>query len=77
MWLYLIESGAAHGYDCNRGFVVLAATEAEARSLACNWAADEGEIWADAELATCKQIGTADSWLGSKPLVLLRDFAAG
>jgi len=60
-------------YDSNHGFVVRAGTEADARQIASDAAADEGpEVWRSAAQSECVEL-LPDGIRG----VILRDFNAG
>ncbi len=60
-------------YDCNDGFVIVAATPRRARALAASTRGDEGaEVWLDADRSSCIEL-SPDQEEG----IVLADFHAG
>lgn len=75
--LWLLEANEWHGYDTYQGFVICAETEAEARLVASNKAADEGpSVWTDPKHSTAEVIAYTTCYAHDDPIVLA-DFHAG
>ena len=66
--IYLLQREVQQ-YDEISGFVVVAKDETEARTIANNNCADEGEIWECTDIE-CKNVGVSN--IGNS-VVLLRD----
>lgn len=74
--LWLVQAAGSVDYDSNRGFVVRAASEYQARSLAQEQIADEklqdDGFWLSGEFSTCVPLDA-----GGVVGIILRDFKAG
>ena len=80
MFLYLLEiresahANLRHSYDVNQGFVVRAKSSYDARKIANGRAADEGTIWDNPNLTSCRRIGEVTPGASTKPGIVLTDF---
>ena len=72
MYIYLLETEEG-GWDSYDGHVVIAHSEDEARRI-CP-IADEGGVWTERKLSTCKIIGSTIIY--DEPTVILSSFNAG
>jgi hypothetical protein len=59
-------------YDEYDAFVIEAATESEAREIACNNPGDEGSVWRDPDRVRCEELVTSGT-----PGVIIGSFNAG
>lgn len=75
LFLFELERLLRVGYDEVRSFVIVAASEDEARRMAADEAGDEGHYtWVDDRLTSCVSIGTAYDEVRS---IVVRSFNAG
>jgi hypothetical protein len=74
--LWIVQPVGELGYDCNWGFVIRAASEFQARSIAQEQIADEKMddpgFWLNSSSSTCTPLDA-----GGVVGVILRDFHAG
>ena len=74
--LWILQAAGSVDYDSNRGFVIRAASEFQARSIAQERIADEQmqdpEFWLNGEFSTCTPLDA-----GGVVGIILRDFKAG
>jgi hypothetical protein len=75
LWLLSNTDDKGAVYDAYNGFVIAANSEAVAREIANENAADEGRIWENPKLSSCELIGNS---IGNRSDgIILSDFHAG
>lgn len=73
LWLLTAFNADDLGYDTNRGFVIRGVSEAHARALAANSAADEGvDVWENPHKSLCVEL-SVEGDVG----IVISDFYAG
>lgn len=72
MFLYLLESKRSVPLDAYESFLIRARDSKEARRIANIKHADEGHIWEDPKLSSCRKISDR-----GKPGIIISSFNAG
>lgn len=71
MNVYLLQRNSLVKHDENRAMVVVAEIPKQARGLANSQAGDEGKIWEDTSLVSCRKVTTG------RARIVLIDYKAG